>query len=266
MVTPYRLIADLEALGLDTGQTVVVHSSLRSIGYVEGGARTVVEAFQHVVGLTGVLLFPTFTYSGSDQFAPGVTPGKTGAITEAARHWPGAIRSWHPTHSVVAIGQAAATICAAHHLVGGLAVDSPLDRAAQRGGVIVLVGVGHTSNSTVHVGESHAAVPYRAVPFSPNDPPFAQIVTTAGSIEVPLQEPPGCSRTFGLIELPLRQRGLVRDGKLGAALVQMVPGAAVIEAVKAILTDDPAAFLCSDPLCYRCTTARNMLEPKADKR
>lgn len=190
MVTQRRLIADLDALGLTTGQTVVVHSSLRSIGYVEGGAQTVVQAFQAVVGSTGLLVFPTFTYSG---------------------------------------------------------------------GMIVLLGVGHTSNSTIHVGESHAAVRYRAVPFSPDDPPFARIVSAAGSIDTPLHEPPGCSKAFGVIEYPLRRRGLVHDGKVGAALAQRIPGLAVIATVKALLGENPAALLCTDPQCYRCTTARTMV-------
>jgi aminoglycoside 3-N-acetyltransferase len=259
MITQRRLIADLLALGLTPGQTVVVHSALRSIGYVEGGAQTVVQAFQAVVGPAGLLVFPTFTYSGSDRFEPAATSGKTGAIAEAARHWPGAIRSWHPTHSVVAIGQEAAAICAEHHLVGGLAKGSPLDRAAQRGGMIVLLGVGHTSNSTIHVGESHAAVRYRAVPFSPDDPPFARIVSAAGSIDTPLHEPPGCSKAFGVIEYPLRRRSLVHDGKVGAALAQRIPGLAVIATVKALLAENPAALLCTDPQCYRCTTARTMV-------
>jgi len=67
---------------------------------------------------------------------------------------------------------------------------------------------------------------------------------------------PGCSRAFGTLERPLRERGSIRDGKVGRALAQLVPGSAVIETTVALLADDPAALLCTDPGCYRCSRAR----------
>src|SRR5688500_10428768 len=94
---------DLHRLGLAVGDALVVHSSLRSIGPVEGGAEAVVAALLDVVGERGLLVAPTFTYRG-ERFDPLTEPGLTGRIAEAVRSWPGALRSWHPTHSVAAIG------------------------------------------------------------------------------------------------------------------------------------------------------------------
>ena len=112
---------------------------------------------------------------------------------------------------------------------------------------MLLLGVGHTSNTTAHVGEFHADAPYLDIPFDPAWP-------THGYDRFP-----GCSRAFGMLERPLRERGAIRDGKVGRALAQLVPGRAVIEETVELLRDDPAALLCTDPGCYRCSRARERL-------
>ena len=141
----------------------------------------------------------------------------------------------------------AAQLLEGHERVGATAVDSPLDRLAAFGGFVLLLGVGHTSNTTAHVGEFHADAPYLDIPFDPDWP-------THG-----FDRFPGCSRAFGILERPLRDRDAIRDGKVGGALAQLVPGAAVIEATVDLLREDPAALLCTDPGCYRCSRARERL-------
>ena len=255
MPTRQELANDLRQLGVEQGHAVVVHSSLRSLGEVEGGAATVVGALLDVLGPSGLLVFPTFTYR-TQVFNPATEPCLTGRIPETGRSWPGAVRSWHPTHSVAAIGEGATMLCAYHHLVGGFDLDSPLDRLAARGGYVLLLGVGHNTNSTVHVGEAHAKVPYLDVPFGPNAFTTAKVITPHDEIEVPIKHPPGCSKAFGAVEKVLRGHGWVRDGTVGKALVQRVPSQAVIEATVEILQADPAGLLCTDPQCYRCTQSR----------
>ena len=61
------------------------------------------------------------------------------------------------------------------------------------------------------------------------------------------------------IERPLRERGAIQDVKVGAAISQLVPGSAVIEVTVALLAHDPAALLCTDPGCFRCSRARARL-------
>jgi aminoglycoside 3-N-acetyltransferase len=252
------LTDDLNRLGLRMGDRVLVHSSLRAFGHVEGGANTVIQALLDVIGPGGLLVAPTFSYF-SVRFDPKVEPGLTGHIPETMRAWPGAVRSWHPTHSVVAIGAGAEELCAGHHLVGGLALDSPLGRLASQGGYVLFLGVGHVANSTVHVGEAHLPVPYLDVPFKPALPREATVLVDGREIPVPIVNPPGCSRAFGAIEHPLRMRGAIRDGRVGRALSQLVRGQDVIATTVALLRKDPTALLCSDPNCYRCTEARTWL-------
>lgn len=229
-------------IGLGPGDRVVVHSSLRAVGL---DADELIDELLASVGPRGLVVMPTFTYD-NETFAPDA-PGRTGALTEIFRRRPDAVRSLHPTYSVAALGDGAAELLEGHERVGATAVDSPLDRLAASGGLVLLLGVGHTANTTAHVGEFHAEAPYLDIPFDPAWP-------THGYDHFP-----GCSRAFGALERPLRERGAIRDGKVGRALAQLVPGSAVIEETVALLRADAAALLCTDPGCYRCSRAREQL-------
>lgn len=257
--TQSDLIEDLRRIGLRPGDRVVVHSSYRSIGPVDGGPGAVVDALLDVIGPEGLLVVPTFTYDTA-RFDPLRELGRTGVVSETTRARPGAHRSLHPAYSVAAIGDGAEGICRDHERHAGTDVGTPLDRLATAGGLVLLVGVGATSNTTVHVGEFHAAVPYLEIPFSPDWPTAHEIVVPGGRpVQVAYRRFPGCSRAFGSLEWRLRRRSAVRDGQLGAALMQLVDGAAIVEETVAELRHDPAALLCTDASCYRCTLARVLL-------
>jgi len=249
------LASDLRRIGLAAGDALVLHSSLRALGFVAGGAATVVHAILDVLGPTGTLMVPTYTYA-TMRFDPAAEPSLTGAITETVRHWPGAVRSLHPTHSVAVVGRDASALAADHHRMSAIAVDSPLGRMAARGGKILLVGCGHNQNSTIHVGEIAGDVPYKDVPWGDDFAWTRTVVTPDGEIDVPLIHPSGCSKAFGGLEWRLRRRGLVRDGIVGAALCQLMRGADVIATTATLLRGDPGALLCTDPICPRCVAAR----------
>jgi aminoglycoside 3-N-acetyltransferase len=259
MLTQETISNDLRRLGVQTGDAIVMHSSLRSLGKVEGGANAVIGALLDVIGPEGLLAAPAYTYSNG-YFDPATDSCKTGAIPDAMWKWPGAARSWHPTHSVTAIGHGAADVCADHHLRGAAGLDSPFDRMAARGGKILLLGVGHNANSTIHVGESHAGVPFLHVPFTPNPFKTATVITADGPLEVEMKQPSGCSKAFGAVERTLRERGQVRDGMVGLSLVQWMSAQDVINATVDILTADPGFLLCTDPACYRCTESRKVID------
>lgn len=255
MHTRESLTRDLRRIGLRSGDKVVVHSSLKAIGKTDGGAETVVSALLDAVGPAGLLAVPTFSYQAT-RFNPATEPSVTGAITETVRHWPSAVRSWHPTHSWAMIGPDAARIAEGHHLIGGVSFGSPLDRIAQAGGKILLLGVGHAANTTIHVGETHARVPYLDIPFFADSPRTATVIAGEREIPVDLIDPSGCSRSFGMVEYILRRDESIRDGKIGNAISHLMSGVDVIDAAKEILAVEPDALLCDDPDCHRCTQAR----------
>jgi aminoglycoside 3-N-acetyltransferase len=228
--------------GLGPGDRVVVHASLRATGL---RADALIDELLAAVGPDGLVAMPTFTYDNETFDAD--TPSRTGALAETFRGRADAVRSDHPTHSVAAVGPGAAELVAGHRRAGAVGLGSPLDRLATGGGLVLLVGVGHVANTTVHVGEVHADAPYLDIPFDPDWPAHGQTSFA------------GCSRAFGAVERPLRERDAVRDVKVGAANAQLVAGVAVIEATVALLANDPAALLCADPGCYRCSRARARL-------
>jgi aminoglycoside 3-N-acetyltransferase len=253
------LVEDLRALGLAAGDRVVVHSSLRAVGHVPGGAETVVDALLEVLGPEGLLVVPAFTYTTA-RFDPAIEPGRTGAIAEAARLRPGAVRSLHPTHSVAALGSGARELCANHEDVAGTDIDSPLDRLARAGGFVLLLGVGHIANTTVHVGEFRAGAPYLSTPYGPSWPRVHEIVTGGEVRTVEYDRFPGCSRAFGVVERGLRERSIIRDGRVGRAESQLVPGEALIAESLALLARDAQALLCSDAQpSHRCARVRGPL-------
>jgi len=257
--TRASLTQQLRSLGLSEGDMVVVHSSLRSVGPIEGGAGTLVEAFLEVLGSSGLLVAPTFTYY-SNVFDHAHSPSVTGTFPEIVRAWPGAVRSMHPTHSVAVIGDRAAQCCAGHELVGAVSAGSPLEWLAASGGWVLLIGVGHNRNTTIHTAECLAPAFYLDMPQSPDAWETAMLRVDGQEHEIELKERPGCSVGFGAIEGLLRQRGAIRDGRLGRSYTQAMRGADVIAAGIDMLRADPTALLCSDPSCYRCTSARALFE------
>jgi aminoglycoside 3-N-acetyltransferase len=159
-----QLVYDLRSLGLDSGQIVFVHSSLRSLGHVDGGAETVVDAFQTVLGTTGTLVVPTFTFAhgrvDDPIFDPQQDRSEMGAITEAVRTRPDARRSCHLLHSVAAVGAQAEAISAVHG-PSAWAADGPFWQLYELDARIVLLGVPYLRCTWFHVIEQLVQVRYR---------------------------------------------------------------------------------------------------------
>ena len=103
-----KIATDLHNLGVQTGDLILVHASLRSLGKWPGGAETVVRGLLQAVGEGGTLLMPALSY---EQQPPHIhdtrrTPSNVGALPEYFRQRPGTQRSLHPTHSVCGVGPA----------------------------------------------------------------------------------------------------------------------------------------------------------------
>lgn len=136
-----------------------VHSSLSRLGYVEGGAETVVDALLEVVGPEGTVMVPTFNHGAAEVFDPTTTPSVNGAATEAFRNRPGAHRSLHATHPYAAIGPLAEYLTEGHMEVETFDPRSPLGKLAEMGGWVLLLGIGMVANTAAHIGETMARVP-----------------------------------------------------------------------------------------------------------
>ncbi len=148
-----RLAADLRDLGLGPGMDVMVHSSLSAIGWVRGGAGSVIDALLDVLGPTGTLLMPSFHHKQARVYNPLATPTVNGAIPDAFWRRPGVVRSNHPTHAVAALGPRARDWCENHAENGIWLAASPIGRLVHEGGYVLGLGVDHATSTAYHVGE-----------------------------------------------------------------------------------------------------------------
>jgi aminoglycoside 3-N-acetyltransferase len=237
--------AGLQELGLPAGAHVLVHSSLSSFGYVAGGADTLIDALLDVVGPQGTLLVPTLT--GSEElspanppfFDPQETPAWTGRVPETLRRRAGAIRSLHPTHSVAAIGALADALTRDHALsVTPCDECSPYGQLAQReDGYILLLGVTHESNTTLHHVEELAGAAYHM------QPEFAAArIRVNGETQIRhimLHSYDGPERNFAVLEPLLIERGVQRNGCIGRAEVRLIRAQGLVRIALAVLRANP---------------------------
>ncbi|MBK9283704.1 MAG: AAC(3) family N-acetyltransferase [Sphingobacteriaceae bacterium] len=152
----------LLAFGLQKGDVVMVHSSLSQLGYVEGGAQTLIQAFLNVIGEKGTLVMPSFPGLGFNAdylktnpiFDLQKTPSSVGIISETFRKMPDVVRSLHPTEPVCASGPLAKEITNEHfgHISPYL-INSPFGKLVKFKAKIIMLGVNLDTLSSLHLLE-----------------------------------------------------------------------------------------------------------------
>lgn len=259
-VTSFReLVYALRSLGVDRGRPVIAHASLSAFGKVNGGAETLLGA---MLASFGRVMMPAFTYKtmivpevgppnnalmyggGRDQnrmaefFHPDMPVDRLiGAVAETLRRSSLARRSSHPILSFTGIGVDDAL--GAQTLAEPLA---PIGKLIEAGGWVLLLGVDHTVNTSIHYAE-HLAGRASFVRWA---------LTPEGVVECPGF--PGCSQGFQALVPDLE--GVIRRAHAGQATLQAVPLVALTERVRSRLADDPLALLCDSESCLRCNAMR----------
>ncbi|WP_251555502.1 aminoglycoside N(3)-acetyltransferase [Neobacillus muris] len=183
--TKQSIAEDLRALGLKKGMTLLVHSSLSSLGWVNGGEIAVIQALIEVVTEEGTIVMPSQSVELSDPaewqyppvpqewwetirdtmpaYHPDYTPVTTGLgkIVEVFRNYPGVIRSSHPNYSFVAWGKEKNHLLDDHSLDFGLGEQSPLAKLYHQQSFVLLLGAQFGSNTCFHLAEYR--IPYRKI-------------------------------------------------------------------------------------------------------
>lgn len=175
-------IRALKKVGVCEGQTIMVHTSLSSLGFVCGGAQTVIEAVLECVGENGTIMMPSQSWKNLDPetgvhweepeewwqiirdnwpaYDKAITPTNTmGAVAEMFRKWPGALRSDHPARSVAAWGKYAQYLTEHHDLSNIFGDGSPIGRLYELDGYVLLIGVGYDKNTSLHLADARAEYP-----------------------------------------------------------------------------------------------------------
>lgn len=173
------LVTQYKKCGVKAGQTIIVHISLKKIGWIVGGSETLIRALLEVVGSEGTIVMPSQTWKNLDPstgvhweqpeewwpvirenwpaYDPDVTPAiGMGISAEMFRKWPGAKRSNHPARSFAAVGKNAEYIVKDHDLENIFGSNSPLDKIYKLDGNILLIGVGFDKNTSLHLAETKA--------------------------------------------------------------------------------------------------------------
>ncbi|MET0286450.1 MAG: AAC(3) family N-acetyltransferase [Polyangiales bacterium] len=236
----HEVIDQLRALGVREGGVLLVHTSFRALRPIEGGPLGLIRALRAVAG---TLVMPTMT-DGESVFDPRQTPTTDMGIT-AETFWrlPGVLRSTHPGGSFAAVGPEAARICAEQPLSPPHGHDSPVGRVYDLDGQVLLLGVGHSENTTLHLAESLADVPYS----------IAYPTVIAEGETALIAETDHCCRNFAQADAwlgALQQRGPVGRGE-----ARLMSSRELVARALEHLERDPLVFLCQRD-CDECAAAR----------
>ena len=263
IVTYRDLISSLRSLGLEHGTPLIAHASLSSFGEVRGGAEVVLGAIQATVSS---FIMPTFT--SKPAIIPEVGPADNainygsgnesnllaeffrqdmpadkimGVIPEALRTSHGSFRSSHPLLSFT--GLQADNILNAQTLNEPL---GPIRYLSEHGGWVLLLGVNHNVNTSIHYAEKMAG----------RKQFLRWAITTDDIRECPGY--PGCSDGFQAIQPRLER--FTRRVRIGKALVQAIPLKDLLNTAISLLAEDPLALLCNRIECERCNAVRHAVQ------
>jgi aminoglycoside 3-N-acetyltransferase len=138
-----------------------VHTAFSRVGPVEGGPRGLIGALRAALGPNGTLVMPSMTDDDDHPFDPRRTPCLgMGVVADMFWRMPKVLRSDSP-HAFAAVGPEAARITADHPLDVPHGLNSPVGRVYDLDGEVLLLGVGHDANTTIHLAEALAGVRYR---------------------------------------------------------------------------------------------------------
>lgn len=226
------IINGLREIGVKAGDTLLVHSSLKSLGQVDGGADTVIDALLEVLTPDGTLLMPSFQ-NGSEfflvdrgcRFDIGQTPTGCGIIPDVFWRRPGVLRSLSPTHCTAAFGQQAAEMVAGHERCKiSVGLGSPYHKLTAMNGRILLLGVTHNSNTTLHFVENTNGAPTIC------RKKYEPVVVDEHGVEITvptMPHMPGLPRNYLKAESVLLDAGIQTNARIGMAESRLIEAGAM---------------------------------------
>ncbi len=248
-ITRNELTGQLLALGVKPGGVLLAHTAFSKVSPVEGGPRGLIEALLAAVGLHGTLAMPSMSDDDDHPFYPRNTDCRgMGIVADTFWRLPGVLRSDSP-HAFAAIGPRAAEITAPHPVDVPHGLDSPVGRIYELDGQVLLLGVGHDANTTIHLAENLAGVRYRR-------PKYATILIGRQPTRYDYREIDHCCQNFNLMDQWLDAERRQRRGIVGHAEARLARSRDIVEVALARLREDETVFLHPVGVDIECDEAR----------
>lgn len=231
------VVRQLRALDIRPGCVLLVHTSFRQVGRLDGGPDALIDALLEAVGSQGTLVMPSWIGDDEQPFDPASTSVKEhlGIVADTFWRRPGVSRTKHLS-AMAAVGPRAEYITSASLVLPPHAEDSGIGRVHDSDGWVLLLGVDHDANTTIHLGELLGGAPY----FQVNE---IRVVVDGQARKIFYGENDSCCLRFKEVGDWLRERGLQREGTVGNARAILVRARDVVETVVDHLKDDPCRFL-----------------------
>lgn len=232
-----EVVDQLRGLGVAEGDVLLVHASFRAARPVERGPAGLIEALALSLGPRGTLVLPSWTGDDDRPFDPAKTSAAADLGTVADTFWrlPDVRRGDHP-FAFAARGPEAEYILSDPMALPPHQHASAVGKVLDRDGRILLLGVDHEANTTLHLVELLAGVPYRR-------PRHITVRGEAGPTRIDYLENDHCCELFLKANLWLRRRGLQAEGRVGHAPSKLMRSRDLVEVAVRCLERDPFAFL-----------------------
>jgi len=244
-----ELTAQIRELGVTPGSVLLVHTSFSKVGPVEGGPRGLIDALHAAVGPNGTLVMPSMSDDDEHPFDPRGTPCRgMGVVADTFWRAANVLRSDSP-HAFAALGPEADRITADHPLDVPHGLNSPVGRVYELDGLILLLGVGHDADTTIHLAEMMAGVRYRRQK--------SVVVIHAGHrTRYSYGEIDHCCENFNLVDRWLDADGGQRRGRVGHCEARLARSRHVVATVTDRLRANETVFLHEPGVDVECDEAR----------
>lgn len=257
-MTRAELVRQLRSLGVSPGDILLVHTSFRAVRPVEGGPEGLVAALREAIGATGTLVMPSWTGEDDSVFDPVATPASRdlGVVADTFWRLDGVRRSSHP-FAFAAAGPGAELILRDPLPLPPHIPESPVGRVHELDGKILLLGVDHEVDTTLHLAELLAGVPYRV-------PKEVTVLEHGRARRITYGENDHCTARFSLMGGWLEAEGLQASGKVGNGLALLSRSRDIVAIALRRLARDPLAFLHQPSEgCAECDAARESIHGPA---
>ena len=249
-----QIADDLVALGVSGDGILVVHTAFSSFGGRAGTPADLIAALRMAAGARGTVVMPSMSDDDEHPFDPQHTPcAGMGVVADTFWRMPDVSRSDSP-HAFAAVGPHAAEITARHSIDVPHGLDSPVGRAYDLDAEILLLGVGHDANTTVHLAENVAGVRYKV-------PKHATVIRDGRPVRHHYHEVDHCCANFALLDSWLEASGHQQRGLVAGALARLISARDVVAVALDQLRENETVFLHPHGVCKECDEARASLEP-----